>query len=69
MQTKGVDVNMVQMKAEYWYVILGAVGMVALSHYFPSLKKLDSLDSTVGIEQIPGIDLRALTICRQKGLM
>ena len=60
---------MVQMKTEYWYVILGAVGMVAAAHYFPSLKKLDSLSNLNSVEQIPGIDLRSLSICRQKGLM
>lgn len=75
MQTKGVDVNMVTMKTEYWYVILGAVGMVAAAHYFPSLKKLGSLNNDgnnirlLSIEQISGIDLNALSICRQKGLM
>lgn len=68
MQTKGVDVNMVAMKAEYWYVILGAVGMVAAAHYFPSLKKLD-IGNLKGLEDIQGIDLNALSICRQKGLM
>lgn len=60
------------MKTEYWYVLLGGVGMVALAHYFPSLKKLDSLfdsGSTSELEQIPGIDLRSLAVCRQKGIM
>lgn len=62
---------MVEMKTEYWYVILGGVSMIALAHYFPSLKKLGSLfdSDNVSIDQIPGIDLRALAICRQKGLM
>jgi len=62
---------MVQMKSEYWYVVLGAVGMVALAHYFPSLKKLDAMNNvSVGrLEQIHGIDVRALNVCRQKGLM
>jgi len=56
---------MVAMKAEYFYVLLGAVGMIAAAHYFPSLKKLDSLN----LEHIDGIDLRALSVCRQKGLL
>lgn len=59
------------MKTEYWYVIFGAVGMVALAHYFPSLKKLDSMNNMNGmeLERMDGIDLRSLAICRQKGLM
>lgn len=63
---------MVQMKTEYWYVILGGVGMVALAHYFPSLKKLDmSVGSLrgLGLDDIQGIDLNALRVCRQNGLM
>lgn len=63
------------MKAEYFYVLLGGVGWIALAHYFPSLKKLGSLNNDgnnirlLSIEQISGIDLGALAICRQKGLM
>lgn len=59
------------MKAEYWYVILGAVGFLAASHYFPVLKKLDSMDNmnTISVDSIDEIDLGALAICRQKGLM
>lgn len=63
---------MVEMKAEYFYVLLGGVGWIAFTHYFPSLKKLGSLESVKNIdslENIEGIDLRALMICRQKGLM
>lgn len=61
---------MVQMKTEYWYVILGGVGMIALAHYFPSLKKLDmNVGSLRGLDDIHGIDLSALAICRQNGLM
>lgn len=63
---------MVQMKTEYWYVILGGVGMIALAHYFPSLKKLDTrsnIGSLRGLDDIQGIDLRALAVCRQNGLM
>jgi len=52
-----------QMKPEYWYVILGGVSMIALAHYIPALKNLNSL------ENVNGIDLVSLNICRQNGLM
>lgn len=66
---------MVAMKTEYWYILLGAIGMVAAAHYFPVLKKLDSMGDNgnnirlLGIEQISGIDLVALSTCRQKGYL
>lgn len=52
-----------EMKTEYWYVILGGVSMIALAHYIPSLKNLNSL------EDVNGIDIVSLRICRQNGLM
>jgi len=42
---------MARMKPEYWYVVLGAVGMVAASHYFPSLKKLGSLSNVDSMDK------------------
>lgn len=55
----------------YWYVLLGGVGFLVFAHYFPVLKQLgsNSMEDMGSLEQIPGIDLEALLLCKQKGLM
>lgn len=54
----------------YVYMLVGAMGVVILRHWLPSLQNLsyDSRNIT-SLEQIPGIDIGTLAICRQKGLV
>lgn len=60
-------------KDPYIYILVGGMGAILLGHWFPSLKNLNSMENgshdRLSIEQIQGIDLRALSICRQKGLL
>lgn len=57
----------------YVYMLVGAMGIIILGHWFPSLKNLSSNGNVNGnitrLDHIQGIDLRALAICRQKGLI
>lgn len=54
----------------YIYILFGATGAILLGHWFPSLKNLSGSENKVlNLEQISGIDLIALSICRQKGLI
>lgn len=65
----------------YVYILVGVMGIVILGHWFPSIKNLNSsgnvrnvgctscIDKLERLEQIPGIDISALSVCKQKGLM
>ena len=55
----------------YVYMLVGVMGIVILGHWFPSIKNLnDERNGNVSrLEQIQGIDFRALSVCRQKGLL
>lgn len=55
----------------YTYMLIGVMGIVILGHWFPSLKSIGSGEtrSLKGLEDIQGIDLRALSMCRKRGLM
>lgn len=55
----------------YVYMLVGAMGVVILRHWLPSLQNLSSggNGNITSLEQIPGIDIGALAICRQKGLV
>lgn len=57
-------------ESPYVYMLVGAMGVIILGHWFPSIKRLgfDGKDIT-SLDQIQGIDIGALAICRQKGLM
>lgn len=54
----------------YTYMLIGVMGIVILGHWFPSIKNIGS-DGINGmsLQNIEGIDLRSLAICRQRGLM
>jgi hypothetical protein len=45
-----------------WFLLSKYPGGILIS-------KTDYLSSTLNVEQIPGIDLEALRICKQKGLV
>ncbi len=51
---------------DYIFIVLGALAIVLLGHYVPSLKKLSEPTT---IDQVQGIDLKSLEICRRNGLM
>lgn len=56
----------------YTYILVGVMGIIILGHWFPSLKSINSTGCTScanKLDNIQGIDLRSLAICRQKGLM
>jgi len=58
----------------YVYMLVGVMGIIVLGHWFPSLKSINSTGcNSCGninrLEQIPGIDLGTLAVCRQKGLV
>lgn len=57
---------------DWLLVILGAVGFIVLSHQVPILRQLGNSSfssNTISLETIEGVDIRSLTICREKGLI
>ena len=60
---------------EYSYLIIGALGAIILANHVAAIKKLgpDTVNreaiNITRLEQIQGIDINALSICRQKGLI
>jgi len=55
-------------------MLIGVMGIIIVGHWFPSLKSINSTGcNSCGnvnrLEQIHGIDIGALSVCRQKGLM
>lgn len=52
------------------FIGVGAVGAYLIAQKIPSLvNSMDGSNKYMGIDNIPGIDLTSLNICRQKGLM
>lgn len=60
-------------KTDYLLIGVGALGAVILASYVPSLVMSASGSTpsvmSMSIDNIPGIDLNALSTCRQKGLI
>lgn len=57
-------------ESPYVYMLIGVMGIIIVGHWFPSIKNMNA-NSLKGnsLEQIQGIDLESLNICRQNGLM
>ena len=58
----------------YAYMLIGVMGIIIVGHWFPSIKNIsstgcNSCGNVNRLEQIHGIDIGALSVCRQKGLM
>jgi hypothetical protein len=63
------------------YILIGAMAIIIIGHWFPSIKNMsmnknmslerkEKMNNTgFGLEQIQGIDLNSLRICKQNGLI
>lgn len=55
---------------DWLLIVLGAVGFIVLSHQIPILRSLgNSSNKQLKLENIDGIDIQSLSICRLKGLI